>query len=158
MGYDIVAYMDIDQDDIEKYITDNTIDREDLHNSKVIEYYLDKYVEKETDRDYLRKWKIYYYWDDEFGLHKIEAYHPSNFIRDDDRLSNKYLIKNLERKTGKPYPYILEDMNIYIREPADAEEAAVALLDFFPEDMGLMHFRTWLLITAKYALCYELSW
>ena len=154
MGYDLIAYFDIDQDDIEKFISGATdVDK----TPAIVQYFLDTYVDNEDDKDYLRKWGLYYEWDDEMEIHKIETSHPSSFIRDDTRLSSLYYQKQLEKKVGKPFPYILGDMNWYIREPEHAEEAAAAIYDFFPDDTSLMGFRKWLLITSKYALCYELS-
>jgi hypothetical protein len=163
MGYDIIVSFSIDQDDIEKFIVDNKLDRNDWiflrgDQSPVVQYFLDKYIEDPTDKEFLLQRRVYYDWHEDMNIHQITASHHSSFIRDDERLDSRYYQKLLEKKVGKPFPHILQNMNFYIRTPEDADEAADAILDFFPDDPSLMGFREWLLITSKYAVCYELSW
>ena len=45
MGYDLIAYFDVDQDEIEQFVQNNKIDREDDEQltEKVVGYYIDKY-------------------------------------------------------------------------------------------------------------------
>ena len=46
MGYDLVAYFDIDQDEIDRFIRDNTIDKDDWEQGKfVANYFTTKHLD-----------------------------------------------------------------------------------------------------------------
>lgn len=152
MGYDIDAYFDIDQSEVEKWITENGIDRSDWKQSDLIV----DHCKQQFSLPY--KLLMYYHWNEECQIHELYASYRTNFIRDDKRFQNRRFHKVLEAKLGRPFPSCLDDINYYVRTSKDAIEVAMELAFFFGHDQDLMDFAKWLLTTAKYCSTYELDW
>lgn len=156
MGCDLIAIFDVDQEEIEKFIVENNIDRNDWDKRKLVsEYYKSKYL-TETPELY-----IYYFWNRNCKIHEIHSSYGTNFIRDDNRFNNKTYQRMLEKKYMKPYPKCLRNINWSLHTARDAVEIAEGLDTFFSEDdedEDLMHFSKWLKQTAKCNCVYELSY
>ena len=154
MGYDIMAhFIDIDQNEIEQFITENAIDRTVWKDcQRVREYYKSKHLAETPNLD------ISYFWNRNLHIHEIYSSQGTNFIRDDARFTNKTYQRILENKYEKPFPRILENINWSLHDAKDALEIAEGLDTFFPEDHELMGFSEWLKATAKYGCVYELSY
>jgi hypothetical protein len=153
MGYDLVAYFDVDQQEIENFIEEHEIDRNDYKSSeKIAGFFKEKYL-KDTNLEPM------YGWNKKCGMHELlEYYGGTNFIRDDDRMSNRRYQKMLEEKVGSPFPDVLENINWNVRDRESAIAAADAIDVFFPDDDNLPHFAEWLRTTAKFCSTYELSY
>lgn len=151
MGYDIVAYFDIDQKDTRAFI-------ECLGIKDDIEYDVNTYLKNKymdiADHDALHPifesnstCKIYE-WFDIYGV---------NFIRDNEYFYNKRLQRILEKEHDMPFP---ESLNHFLWKLDTSEYARVVAKDlelFFPDDHKLMRFAKWLRLTSKYNATYELS-
>ena len=154
MGYDIVAYYNVDQEEIERFITENNINRDnwDECDETVPSYYKEKYLADEK-----RKLRPNYIWNPECGIHELYESYGTNFIRDDERFDNRRFQKILEEKFSRTFPSCLKNINYYLRTCEDAIEIAAELRIFFSEDSRLMGFAEWLESTSKYCETYELS-
>lgn len=154
MGYDIVAYFDIDQEEIESFIHKNSIDRSDWNQSNSIaDHYRAKHLNNNPVFNY-----ILYEWEEGCRLHEVfDYYGGTNFIRDDERLTNKRYQTVLSSRIGRPFPDCLRCIHMYVSTSEDAIEVANELCMFFAEDDNLMHFASWLKLTANYGCTYEFS-
>ena len=151
MGFDIYAYFDIDQNQIEEFIQNNNIDRNDWdQTSRVVDFYKEQHPE-------LKDISMIYIWNRKCQIHKIFSPKGTNFIRDDARLSDRCYNKILEKKYNRPYPYYLTNINLFLNTSERALEIADELAIFFADDEDLMYFADWLRITAKYCDIYEFS-
>ena len=152
MGYEIYAYFDIDQNQIEEFIQKNNIDRNNWEQTRrVAEFYKEQHPE-------LKNIWISYDWDKKCPIHKIYSSQKTNFIRDDARMNDRCYNKILEKKYNRPFPECLTNINWYLNNAKDAIEIADELANFFADDEELMYFADWLRITAKYCDIYELSY
>ena len=145
MGYDIIAYFDVNQKQMDDFIVENNINRDDWWNegNLMVEYY--KKENPET-----KDLKMYYIWNGKCQLHEIHDSYGTNFIRDDGRFSNAFFMRDK--------PYCLSDINHGLHTAKDAVEIADALEEHFAEDHHLMSFADWLRTTAKHCVVYELSY
>ena len=67
MGYAIHAYCDVDQEELERFLTDNNIDREDWdQKERISQYYIEKYITNETKTQ-----SPMYIWNPKCGIHEI---------------------------------------------------------------------------------------
>ena len=82
----------------------------------------------------------------------------TNFIRDDERFTNRRYHSMLERKIGKDFPNILQTINWSLRDAQDAIEVAEGLETFFADDESLQCFAKWCRKTAEWCCTYELSY
>lgn len=156
MGWDIVAYFDVDQRELDDYIAANNIDKYDGQPVKLIlNYYREKYICGE-DKDV--KFELDYYWDNEFKLHRIYDIYRTNFIRNDDRFWDREIQAKAAERLRRPFPECLRSLHWYIQTSEDALEIAGELGVFFPDDEEIGWFATWLRNTAKYCSAYEFSW
>jgi hypothetical protein len=149
MGWDLCAYFDLDQEEIEKFITENNIDREE-EEEKIEEFFKSKYLADSTFRPM-------YSWNEDCSLHEINVSHHTSFIRDDERFENRRFQAHLEKKVGRPFPQCLKEINWGLRTREDALEVAGELEVFFPDDLSLKSFASWLRKTAPFCSTYELS-
>lgn len=154
MGYDIIAYFDIDQDEIENFIQTYKIDRENWENIQLVVDYFTKTHLGNLGFTYAC---IHYDWNKKCNMHEIYTMFGTNFIRDDERLSNERFHKHLEKKIGKPFPHCLSFINWSLRKKEDAVEIANQLHVFFEDDPELMEFAEWLEQTSNYCSFYDLS-
>lgn len=153
MGWDLLAYHDVDQYAIEDFIQTNNIDRHDWDNSDTIcSFYAKTYLERAANVD------LFYKWNENCQMHEIYEMFRTTYIRDDDRLTNRRFQAELARKVGRPFPHCLENINWTLRTRDDANEVARELRAFFPEDCGLTIFAKWLEQTAPHCSTYELSY
>lgn len=160
MGHDLIAYFNISQEDIESFITKHDINRNDwkIYEEPIFTYFIQEYI-MEQDREYFSTLcNLSYSWDDELKIHTISSRYNMNFLKNDTRFENKYFQSLLEKKVGKPMPYILRVRFFCMKSTDDAREAAEAINDFFPDDEQLMWFREWLLKTKMYTVLYDLSY
>ena len=167
MGCNLYVYYDIDQNAIEEYIKSNNLDvinKEDYN--KIIHFCKTELIPDVNYDSYL-----FYKWDQELCIHKFCSSYPVNFIRDDNRFTDKYHHKIFEKKHGVPFPSCLDYLLINIHNKCDALEIAENLEKYFPcdentddEDIDydsnyrLMYFAKWLRQSAKYSLYYELDY
>ena len=139
MGYDIVAYFDVNQKQIEEFIVEKNIDRNKWRQgSLIVEYY-------KTGNPDTKDLEMIYNWNEDCQLHELFDSYGTNFIRDDIRFSNIRL------------PYCLSFINHNIHTAEDAVEIAEALEEHFADDPNLMSFADWLRTTAQHCVAYELS-
>lgn len=154
MGYDLVAYFDLNQDEIEQFVMENNIDKKNCDQSDmIVDYYKTKHL---SNTNFTLDYMIYA-WNEDCQMHEIMQYYGTNFIRDDERFDNRRYHKMLEDKYGISFPQCLQGINYTLRTSNDAKEVAKELRVFFPDDISLMHFADWLEETAKYCSTYELS-
>lgn len=196
MGCDLYVYYDIDQNVIEEYIksnlsphllsvgvTPNTSDDSEPNGSsssfnnldvmnkedynKIIHFCKTELIPDVDNHSYL-----FYKWDRELGIHNLSSSYPVNFIRDDNRFTDKYYHKMFEKKHGVPFPNSLRCLLFGIHDKKDALEIAENLEKYFPYDenietdeatdnnsnYSLMCFAKWLRQSAKYNLYYELDY
>ena len=150
MGYDLLAYIDADQDEVDKIILENKLDRNDWDaRCIIVEKY--KQVHPEIDMDMM------YSFNDRCSMHELYCSHGTNFIRDDERFTNRRYHSWLEQKLGKPFPKILQAINWSLRDAQDAVEIAEGLETFFADDESLQWFAKWCRETAKLCSTYELD-
>jgi len=143
MGYDIVAYFNVNQKQMEDFIVENNINRDDWNqDSLMVEYY--KGANPDT-----KDLKMIYNWNEDCQLHEFFDSYGTNFIRDDRRFSNAFFMRDK--------PYCLSNINHGLHTAEDAIEIADALEEHFEEDHHLMSFAHWLRTTAKHCFTYELS-
>jgi len=145
MGYDIIAYFDVDQQRIDNFINENNIDRNDSQQENTIV-------------DYFRQIKpeimcsiqhINYNWNEHCKLHEFYDYYRTTFIRDDYRFSNKEFTRKM--------PYCLHNINHSLHNAGDAVEIAKSINAFFTGEDRYLNFADWLRTTSKYCSLYELS-
>jgi hypothetical protein len=151
MGYEIMAHFYVNQDKIEAFINENNIDRKNWkQHERIVDYY------KEINPE-MKECEIIYSWNRPDELHEFFDFVGTNFIRDDDRLSNPQYRRILIEKHQRLFPDCLTDINWYLRSTKDAIEIADELTIFFGDDEDLMGFADWLRKTSKNCAYYELS-
>lgn len=143
MGYDIVAYFFANQEEIENFIVENNIDREDWSQDKLVVNFF------KSKNPQLKDLSIIYQWKSECNLHEFFDCYGTNFIRDDKRFLNRRFMQKL--------PQCLCDINYNLHCAEDAFEIAEAIDTHFADDYKLIGFAEWLKITAKEGCVYELS-
>jgi hypothetical protein len=154
MGFEIIAYYDIDQKDIEQFILANNIDRNSWkQKQQIVDFFRAKYLDNDTDID-----RLVYFWNEQCKLHEIFDGYGTNFIRRDERFDNRRFQKYLADEIGRPFPECLKNINFSLHTSEDAIEIADELEVFFADDDPLMCFASWLRQTAKYCSTYELSY
>ena len=152
MGYDIVAYLNIDQCDVTKFISENNIDVDDWEQTeRIANHFYEKNANKIARH-------VYYNYNINVNMHEIYMSHHSSFIRDDERFDNRRFQQILEKEIGKPFPLCLKCINHCITTDKDAIEIARGLRTFFKNDFDLMNFADWLEDTAIICNTYELSY
>lgn len=155
MGYDIVAYFDLDKEDINEinnFINENSIDKKDWKQyERILVFYKSKYNQ-------IKDLQLYYNWNESCEMHEIYSMCGTNFIRDNDRFDNRGYHKLIEDKVGLPFPECLKNINWTLRTSDDAIEIARGLRTFFASDHNLIMFADWLDETCKYCSTYELSY
>ena len=156
MGYDIVAYYNINQSIADSYIKENAVNLNDPKSYKELVKFLYKHS---TGLDYTENTYVIYHYNKKLGLHELTDFFGVNFVRDDDRLSNLRYHAILAEKVGKPYPDCLHKYNmLMIRNKANAKRIANAIRVFFSDDSDLLCYADWLEKTAKYCDFYEESY
>ena len=150
MGWDVYAYFDVDQAEIDDFIEKNNIDKH-KKDAKIAQYFKDKYLSA-------TRLKPIYIWNNNCGIHELfDFYGGVNYIRDDERFTNKRYIAMIEKKVGRSFPLCLYLMMTCLDSRDSALEISRELRVFFPEDEGILQFADWLDLTAKYCSTYELS-
>jgi hypothetical protein len=157
MGYDIVAYLDVDQALVQSVIDELQLDSKSYKNNETI---CDHVITKMgiDPKETLHYGIMVYIYSDDCQMHEIQILYGTNFIRDETRFKNRRFHKMLEDKVGRPFPDCLKSINWNVRTREDALEVAEELPIFFPDDQDLLHFADWLKSTAKYCSTYELSY
>lgn len=156
MGYDLYAYVDLDQTHMEDFIKSEGLDKLDWeHGGKIAEKYAEKYLPKLNETGY--DMRPFYSYQEDCQIHTMHYSVGTNFIRDDSRFENRHYLKAWEQKHRKKFLYILQNMNCTIRTRCAAQEAAQAIETFFSDDEDLMRFSKWLRETSKICDIYELS-
>ena len=106
MGWDLVAYVDVNQTELDSLMLEHNLDKTNWDHYKAIS---DIYKAKHGNKLFMN-----YYWNAKVGMHEMHSRYGINFIRDDERLSNVRYHKLLEQKYDKPYPYCLEIIYFYV--------------------------------------------
>jgi hypothetical protein len=159
MGCDITAYFYVNKNEqnlIEEFIKSNGIDKTNYENGKqIIKYY-------KSIRPEIAELDIKYSWNKKCQIHKFYDYYQTNFIRDDERLSDRCYQRILEEKYEQEFPYCLMNILWNLHNTRDAIEIADAINVFFPDenhenDEQLAYFADWLRETAKFDVFYEYS-
>ena len=146
MGWDIIAYFDIDQNELDHLIKNN-----DIKINK------NECISKHFENIFLNL-PICYFWKKNCNIHELYSIYSVNFIRDDYRFKNRIFHTELEKRIGKQFPSCLFAICTTISTRNDALEIAEALTTFFKDDTYLMDFAEWLRQTAKYCSTYKLSY
>jgi hypothetical protein len=154
MGFDLVAYFDVDHEDVQnkisQFIQEQGIDKDDIADSRrVADHFYYFYSDHlSIDRDnHMTKYPIHYVWNEDSQKHEIFTMYGTNMIRDDDR-----------------FGLINMDPNWTVRTAADAKEVAEALRVLFADDrdhrnVNVMRFADWLDFTVRHGcLTYDLSY
>lgn len=148
----IEAYLDIEQEEIEEYISKNG---KDINKQEDKEEILQFFYKKITGEDLGEKhYGIYYQYNKKLNLHEIIHYHTANFIYKNEKFANLRYISILEKKIGKKYPDCLH-MPYMVYDKKNALDIAEGLRIFFSEDDDLISYAEWLKKTAKYCSFYE---
>jgi undecaprenyl pyrophosphate synthase len=105
----------------------------------------------------MKEFELMYNWNRNCEIHEIFDYYGTNFIRDNERLSNRLYHDVLEEKYQRLFPDCLLDINFYLRTVKNAIEISEELNIFFNDDDDLMCFSNWLRRTSKHCDMYELS-
>lgn len=156
MGWDLLAYFHVDQESLEQFVCENNLDRTDHNDGDIISaYFMAKHLVELTDQGI--KVDPLYSWNQDCDLHEVFDMYRISSVPDDDRLYNTTYHKQLEAKTGKPFPICLKHM-YNISTPEQALEVAQGIRDFFSNDTYMLYFAEWLEWTAKYCDRYELSY
>lgn len=154
MGWDLCAYLDVDQEAMMEIIAQHPDWDEDNYDLEQSESVAREYCKLKNICG-LRFW---YSFDKDIGIHEMHTSYRTTFIRDDKRFANPRFIRILEQKHNKPFPDVLENMNWCIRSPLDAIEAADGIETFFGDDEDLMDFARWLRAAAEHCRTWELSY
>ena len=153
MGWNLHAYYDIKQDEIDALIKAHNFNKHDCsHEDKIAELYKESYLNT-------CPYNLYpiYYWNNQCHMHEMYEIYDTNFIRDDERFTNIRYHKEFEKQTGEPFPESLKRINWTLRTRDDALKVASDINNFFSEDKALSHFARWLKYTAQYCDTYDLS-
>ena len=156
MGYDQVAYLDVDQEDVSLYIAEHGLDPSDWDDMRRIGAEFGGQALPGRSREF--GWM--YEHNESCDLHEVWCTYGSNFIRDDDRFRNRRFQRALCKSLGKAedaFPSCLEFICHSLQTRDDALEIAEALGEFFADDRDLAHFADWLRDTATCCSTYELS-
>lgn len=156
MGWDLVAYIDIEQTEVEEYILQEGLDKTDWKNGDTIAEFFRNKLGLDKQLYYL-----YYNWNQECKLHELFMMHRVTYVRDDERLSNRRYHLEYKKRTGRDFPSCLNGFLNYIRDPEDALQVAAALRNVFgqeEDDKGYAYLANWLEETAKICNMYELSY
>jgi len=146
-----MAIFYVNQEKIEAIINEKNIDRNDFKEHKRIVYYY-----KEINPE-MKECEIIYSWNRKNEIHEFFDFVGTNFIRDDERLSNPQYQQILVEKHQRLFPDCLKNINWYLRTTENAIEIADELTIFFGDDDNLMDFVVWLRKTSKNCAYYELS-
>ena len=144
----MLAYLNIDQDEVSDYIKTHEIDVKNWDQAQKVANY---FFSKTSIRCGL------YVFNEDCAIHEIFTSYSTSFIRDEKRFTNRRYQEILEKKYNRAFPYCLENINWYVRSNHDAIEVANELRIFFPDDNRLMCFAEWLEDTATFCNTYELS-
>jgi hypothetical protein len=150
MGWHLFAYVDVNQKELDSLLLEHNLNKTNWDHYKTI---ADLYKAKHGIKLFLN-----YFWNSKVGMHEMRSSYGINFIRDDERLTNKRYHKLLEEKYAKPYPSCLEIISFYVTTPDEAKAVATELRTFYPDDRELIDFADWLDETSEYCSTYELSY
>jgi hypothetical protein len=148
MGWDLDAYITLNQDEIRDYIKSHTICLE-------CDWEWQSHFLKSKGIDLEN---VYYKYNKLCDIHELCVSYPVSFIRDDERFSDRRYHTFLEKTIGKPFPLCLKTICFYINDTSSALEVSNALETFFPNDVPLMNFAKWLADTAMVCDIYELNY
>ena len=159
MGYDQAAYLNIDQDEVTRFIAENGLDPTNWNDMERIgAEFGDKSLQ---GSGVSKKLGWMYEFNESCDMHEIWCLHCSSFIRDDDRFTNRRFQTMLCKRLGKDedaFPSCLENICWSLKTREDAIEIAQALGEFFADDEHLTGFAGWLRDTATCCNTYELSY
>ena len=147
MGYDLFAYLPVDDDKIEEFIKANNINIKVFDECKTVAEHFYKEISGLECENGSTCPVIYYHSNTE-DRHVLFEPHGCNYIRDHKLLKNN----------SSTLPYYLSDCLYYIRKPERAIEVAKGLREYFSNDEDLMHFAEWLEKTSKYCVSYRLDY
>ena len=154
MGWDIFAFYDVNQENLDRIINDNNIDKEDWEQGHIVsKHFKNSYLKEESHR-----LDAIYSWNKDCNMHEMFDSYRVTFIRDDNRFDNRRFHAELEKRIGQPFPHCLTNICWSLTTRSDAIEIAKALTTFFKEDECLMDFAEWLQQTSKYCSTYRLSY
>lgn len=152
MGFDIIAHFYVNQNQIEQFIHNNNIDKNNYKEHHIIEKYY-----KETNPS-IKELNIIYRWNPEYETHEFKDFYGTNFIRDDKRFNDIQYHMFFQEKYKCEFPQCLNNINYSLHTAEDALNIANALTLFFSDDEYLMSFANWLRITSNNTYSYELSY
>ena len=157
MGYDLRAYVDVDQTKMDYVIKFYRFDKfKFVDSSQIAKKYKMLYIPELAKTGF--QMELSYHFDEACQIHEMYYSVGTNFIRDDERFENRrYQYHVLEQKFGERFPNKLCTMNHTIHNDDNAREAAEALEKWFSEDEHLLNFSKWLRETSRVCNIYELS-
>lgn len=147
MSLHLYAYLNVDQEQIDKIIKENKYNIDD--SDDIIEI-----CEKYKDLNGLHKNLILSYsYDDDMDFHKLYSYFHINYIKD----NNELYIKYLENKYGTDgYLNILNNLiNVYTKDDAINMYNAIKRYLSVYEELNL--YKEWLLNTSECCDEYEIE-
>lgn len=152
MGCDLCAFLDVDQEAMDNILSQHPDwdPNEVPHNEHICHEY--------CTLKGITGLRFMYTFDEDLGIHEMQTWYRTTFIRDDKRFTNPRYKRILETRHNQPFPDILDDMNFCIRSPMDAMEAAIGIETFFAQDAHLMDFAKWLRAAAEHCRTWELSY
>ena len=162
MGYDLIAYFDVDQDEIEQFVQNNKIDREDDEQltEKVVGYYIDKYdlPIHFNGRKYNTTvpFKVYCDYNDNSNKYNVYTSYRVGFARNNVIFYDDEYKKILENKFGKKIPYSFDPVWIYSKK--QALETIECLEIFYKDEEYVEYYLEWLKFASKYCNEWELSY
>lgn len=148
MGWDLVAYADVDQTEVDEYINTIGLDKTNWDDEDQIGAHFSRKKDIE----------VMYNWNEESQLHELFCIYRVTHIRDDERFSNPFRQMELAKTWGFPFPDTLKWVLWNISKRSEALHVAYELRLLFPDDPDLTYFANWLTKTAEFCDRYELSY
>lgn len=148
MGWNLHAHLALDQEQVEEFIINNSLDKTNHIDGDVIAAHFS------PNKDI----QFFYNWKEEIELHEIYSIFRVTHIRDDERFTDPSYQCDFEKKMGYPFPEMLRYVLFNICRRRDAIHVAHDLRLIFDDDPDVMCFADWLASTAENCDRYELSY
>ena len=141
MGVDINIYLDLDQDNIKKYIEENHLDRNSYIDCQKISNHF--FPELDTSC----------YYDEDLDIYKIYVSHGIKFLRNNKKLNDNVYHKLLEKRNSKKLKCTYFDIcRMYDKD--DIINIIEELRFWFPDEEEIVYFSYWLEKISNYSIIY----
>ena len=152
MGWHMLAYYRLDQDEVNKYINQNNIDIFTCsydQKRQIARHFYEKLSGDKIDDDKMYELPADYYYNKTLKIHEIIEDTGVNYIRDHEGLKNDHPMCKL--------PFHLSCCLTVLDTDEDAKKIAKDLRLYFPDDDKIDMFATWLERTSQYCYAYKLD-